>query len=152
MVTGHQARLPWELASLYFRGAATRDWPQEIPLSIVTSTRLVDGVVIVDVIGQLKLGQATGVLRNVVHGLLSEGYTKIVLNFNDVLNVDSCGVGEMLAAHTAVRNQGGELKLLNLSKHVKNLLHITRLFTIFQTYESQADAVQSFQAGMGAKV
>jgi anti-sigma B factor antagonist len=109
-------------------------------------------VVIVDVIGQLKLGQATGVLRNVVHGLLSEGYTKIVLNFNDVLNVDSCGVGEMLAAHTAVRNQGGELKLLNLSKHVKNLLHITRLFTIFQTYESQADAVQSFQAGMGAKV
>lgn len=113
-------------------------------MSIVTSTRLVDGVVIVDIVGQLKLGQATGVLRNLVRDLIGGGYRNIVLNFSDVLNVDSCGVGELVSAHTAVRNEGGELKLLHLSKHVKNLLHITRLFTIFQTFDDQNAAVRSF--------
>lgn len=120
-------------------------------MSIVTSTRLVEGVVIVDIVGQLKLGQATGVLRNVVRGLISDGYHNIVLNFSDVLNVDSCGVGELLAAHTSVRNEGGDLKLIHLNKHLKNLLHITRLFTIFQTFDDQASAVRSFyQSGLGA--
>ncbi len=114
-------------------------------MSIITSTRLVEGVVIVDIVGQLKLGQATGVLRNVVHGLLGEGYKNIVLNLSDVLNVDSCGVGELVSAHTAVRNQGGDLKLMHLSKHVKNLLHITRLFTIFHSFDDQNAAIRSFQ-------
>lgn len=122
-------------------------------MSIRTSTRLVEGVVIVDIIGQLKLGQATGVLRNVVRGLLSDGYKKIVLNFAEVLTIDSCGIGELVAAHTSVSNEGGEVKLLNLTKNVKNVMHITRLFTIFPTFEDQAEAIQSFhQSGLGARV
>jgi anti-sigma B factor antagonist len=122
-------------------------------LSIRTSTRLIEGVVIVDIIGQLKLGQATGVLRNVVRGLVSDGYKKIVLNFADVITIDSCGIGELVATHTSVTNEGGELKLLNLSKNVRNVMHITRLFTIFPTFEDQAEAVQSFhQSGLQATV
>ncbi len=122
-------------------------------MSIRTSTRLIEGVVIVDIIGQLKLGQATGVLRNVVRGLISDGYKKIVLNFADVLTIDSCGIGELVATHTSVMNDGGELKLLNLTKNVKNVMHITRLFTIFPTFENQDEAVQSFhQSGLRAQV
>jgi anti-sigma B factor antagonist len=122
-------------------------------LSIRTSTRLVEGVVIVDIIGQLRLGQATGVLRNVVRGLVSDGYKNIVLNFADVITIDSCGIGELVSTLTSVRNEGGELKLLNLSKNVKNVMHITRLFTVFQTYEDQATAVQSFhQSGLSANI
>jgi anti-sigma B factor antagonist len=122
-------------------------------LSIRTSTRLVEGIVIVDIIGQLKLGPATGALRNVVRGLVSDGYKSIVLNFADVITIDSCGIGELVSTLTSVRNDGGDLKLLNLSKNVKNVMHITRLFTIFQTYENQAAAVESFhQTGLGAKV
>jgi anti-sigma B factor antagonist len=122
-------------------------------LSIRTSTRLVEGIVIVDIIGQLKLGPATGALRNVVRGLVSDGYKSIVLNFADVITIDSCGIGELVSTLTSVRNDGGDLKLLNLSKNVKNVMHITRLFTIFQTYENQGAAVESFhQTGLGAKV
>lgn len=113
-------------------------------MSIRTSTRLVDGVVIVDIIGQLKLGPAIGVLRDVVRGVLTDGYRKILLNFADVLNVDSCGVGELMTTYTTIRKEGGDLKLMQLNKHVKNLLHITKLYTLFETYDDQDSAVRSF--------
>ena len=113
-------------------------------MSIRTSTRLVDGVVIVDIIGQLKLGPAIGVLRDVVRGVLTDGYRKILLNFADVLNVDSCGVGELMTTYTTIRKEGGDLKLMHLNKHVKNLLHITKLYTLFETYDDQDSAVRSF--------
>ncbi len=120
---------------------------------IRTSTRLLEGVVIVDIIGQLRLGQATGVLRNVVRGLVSDGYKRIVLNFAEVLTIDSCGIGELVSTLTSVRNEGGDLKLLNLTKNVKNVMQITRLFTIFQTYEDEPSAIQSFhQSGLTAVV
>lgn len=113
-------------------------------MSIRTSTRLVDGVVIVDIIGQLKLGPAIGVLRDVVRGILADGYRKVLLNFADVLNVDSCGVGELMTTYTAIRKEGGDLKLMQLNKHVKNLLYITKLYTLFETYDDQDAAVRSF--------
>lgn len=114
-------------------------------MSIRTSTRLVEGVVIVDIMGQLKLGPAIGALREVVDGLLAQGYRKILLNFGDVLNVDSCGVGELMTTYTSIRREGGELKLMQLNKHLKNLLHITKLYTLFETFDDQASALRSFQ-------
>lgn len=114
-------------------------------MSIKTSTRLVDNVLIVDTIGELRLGEGTDVVRNVVRDMLGQGYKKILLNLRDVRHIDSAGVGELMSCFTSVRNQGGELKLMNLSKHVHNLLQITKLYTIFDVAEDEGTALASFQ-------
>ncbi len=114
-------------------------------VSIKTSTRLVDNVLIVDTIGELRLGEGTDVVRNVVRDMLGQGYKKILLNLRDVRHIDSAGVGELMSCFTSVRNQGGELKLMNLSKHVHNLLQITKLYTIFDVAEDEDTALASFQ-------
>ena len=114
-------------------------------MSIKTSTRLVDNVLIVDTIGELRLGEGTDVVRNVVRDMLGQGYRKILLNLRDVRHIDSAGVGELMSCFTSVRNQGGELKLMNLSKHVHNLLQITKLYTIFDVAEDEDTALASFQ-------
>ncbi|HSY14308.1 MAG TPA: STAS domain-containing protein [Verrucomicrobiae bacterium] len=114
-------------------------------MSIKTSTRLVDNVLIVDTIGELRLGEGTDVVRNLVRDMLGQGYKKILLNLRDVRHIDSAGVGELMSCYTSVRNQGGELKLMNLSKHVHNLLQITKLYTIFDVAEDEGTALASFQ-------
>jgi anti-sigma B factor antagonist len=114
-------------------------------LSIKTSTRLVDNVLIVDTIGELRLGEGTDVVRNLVRDMLGQGYKKILLNLRDVRHIDSAGVGELMSCYTSVRTQGGELKLMNLSKHVHNLLQITKLYTIFDVAEDEGTALASFQ-------
>jgi anti-sigma B factor antagonist len=114
-------------------------------LSIKTSTRLVNKVLIVDTIGELRLGEGTDVVRNVVRDMLTQGYKNILLNLRDVRHIDSAGVGELMSCYTSVRNQGGQLKLMNLNKHVHNLLQITKLYTIFEVVEDEDSAVASFQ-------
>jgi len=114
-------------------------------VGIKTSTRLVDGVVIIDTIGELRLGEGTDVVRHVVHDLLGQGYKNILLNLRDVRHIDSAGVGELMSCYTSVRNQGGQLKLMNLSKNVHNLLQITKLYTIFEVEDDEHTAVASFQ-------
>jgi anti-sigma B factor antagonist len=114
-------------------------------MSIKVSTRVVEGVVVVDIIGHLTLGEATGTLRESVRSLMGEGYRKILLNLSGVLHMDSCGIGELVSTYTAVRNQDGELKLFNLGKNLRNLLQVTRLYTIFETFDDQAAAIKSFQ-------
>ena len=114
-------------------------------MTIQVSTRLVDGVAIVDISGQLRLGEATGKLREVVQQLLRDGYNKILLNFAGVVHIDSSGIGELMMNYTTLRNQGGELKLMNLNKNVRNLLQITRLFTVFDVHDDQASALKAFQ-------
>ena len=113
-------------------------------MSIKVSTRLVDGVVIVDLFGQLKLGEGTSKLRQVVQELLGQGYRKLLLNMENVLHIDSSGIGELMGCHQYVASQGGQLKLLCLSKNVRNLLEVTRLYSIFDTHEDLASAVQSY--------
>lgn len=113
-------------------------------MSIKTSTRLIDQVVIVDTIGELRLGEGTDVVRQVVHDLLAQGYKSILLNLRDVRHIDSSGVGELMSCYTSVRNQGGELKLMNLSKNVHNLLQITKLYTIFEVVDDESMAISSF--------
>jgi len=114
-------------------------------VGIKTSTRLVDGVVIIDTIGELRLGEGTDVVRHVVHELLGQGYKSILLNLRDVRHIDSAGVGELMSCYTSVRNQGGALKLMNLSKNVHNLLQITKLYTIFEVEDDEHTAVASFR-------
>ena len=114
-------------------------------MTIQTSTRLVGGIVIVDISGQLRLGAGTGRLREVVQQLVSDGYLKILLNLNGVIHIDSSGIGELMTIYTSLRNLGGDLKLMNLTKNVRNLLQVTRLYTIFDVHDDQASALKAFQ-------
>ena len=113
--------------------------------AIQASTRLVEGVVIVDISGQLRLGEGTGRLREIVQQLMREGYRKMLLNLGGVVHIDSSGIGELMSIYTSLRNQGGELKLMSLTKNVRNLLQVTRLYTVFDVHEDQTRALQSFQ-------
>jgi len=114
-------------------------------MSVSLSTRIVEGVAVIDIFGQLKLGTGTSKVRDTVQELLRDGHKKILLNMAEILHVDSSGVGELVGCYTSVRNQGGELKLLNLSKNVRNLLQVTRLYTVFDVQEDLHQAVKSYQ-------
>ena len=109
-----------------------------------TKIRHVEGVTILDVGGKITLGETSGALRKAVQDALSAGSKKIVLNLADVSYIDSAGLGELVSAYTTVKNGGGELKLLGLTKKVKDLLVITKLLTVFDVKDSEQDAVGSF--------
>ena len=113
-------------------------------MTMKSSTRQVDGVSIVDCSGRITLGEGSVILRDTVRELLSKGQKKILLNLGEVTYIDSSGIGELVSAFTTVRNQGGELKLLNLTKKVHDLLQITKLYTVFDVHEDEAGAVRSF--------
>lgn len=113
-------------------------------MSMKASTRQVDGVTIVDLSGRITLGEGSVVLRDTIKDLLSKGQKKILLNLGDVSYIDSSGIGELVSAFTSVRNQGGELKLLHLTKKVHDLLQITKLYTVFDVKDDEAQAVGAF--------
>jgi len=108
------------------------------------SSRSVDGVSILDCSGRITLGEGSIILRDTVRDLLGKGQKKILLNLGDVSYIDSSGIGELVSAFTTVRNQGGELKLLNLTKKVHDLLQITKLYTVFDVKDDEASAVKAF--------
>jgi anti-sigma B factor antagonist len=108
------------------------------------STRQIDGVTIVDLSGRITLGEGSVVLRDTVKDLLGKGQKKILLNLGDVSYIDSSGIGELVSAFTSVRNQGGELKLLHLTKKVHDLLQITKLYTVFDVKDDEATAISAF--------
>ena len=114
-------------------------------MNLKVSTRQVDGVSIVDCSGRITLGEGSIVLRDAVKDLLSKGQRKILLNLGDVNYIDSSGIGELVSAYTTARNQGGELKLLKLTKMVHDLLQITKLYTVFDVKDDEAAAVKSFR-------
>jgi anti-sigma B factor antagonist len=101
-------------------------------------------VIIVDASGRLTLGEGTSDLRKRMRELVEGGSRKIVLNLADVTYIDSSGIGELVAGYTTVATAGGALKLLNLAKRVHELLNITKLYTIFESFEDEASAVASF--------
>ncbi len=113
-------------------------------MSMKIGTRQVDGVTILDLSGRITLGEGSVQLRDAVRDLLSKGQKHILLNLADVSYIDSSGIGELVSAFTTVRNQGGELKLLNLTKKVHDLLQITKLYTVFDVKEDEASAIGSF--------
>jgi len=113
-----------------------------MPLKI--ETREVAHITILDVKGRIVLGDEIGVLRDAVRGLVADGKKKIILNLADVDYIDSSGVGELVGCFTTVRNAGGELKLLNLSQKVQDVLYVTKLYTVFDIREDEFTAVKSF--------
>ena len=113
--------------------------------SIKISTRQVDGVTVLDTSGRITLGEGSVQLRDAVRDLLSKGQKHILLNLGDVNYIDSSGIGELVSAYTTVRNQGGELKLLNLTKKVHDLLQITKLYTVFDVKDDETAAVKAFR-------
>ncbi len=113
-------------------------------MTMKSTTRQVNGVTIVDCSGRITLGEGSVVLRDAVRELLAKGDKKILLNLGDVNYIDSSGIGELVSAYTTVKNQGGELKLLNLTKKVHDLLQITKLYTVFDVKDDEAAAVKSF--------
>jgi anti-sigma B factor antagonist len=113
-------------------------------VTMKSSTRQVDGVTILDLSGRITLGEGSVVLRDTVRDILGKGNKRILLNLGEVNYIDSSGIGELVSAFTTVRNQGGELKLLNLTKKVHDLLQITKLYTVFDVKDDEAAAVKSF--------
>jgi anti-sigma B factor antagonist len=102
-------------------------------------------IIIVDLSGRIILGEGSALLRKTVRELLEEQHNKIVLNLGDVDYIDSSGIGELVSAYTAVKNRGGELKLLNLTKKVRDLIQLTKLYTVFDVYTDEPSAVGSFR-------
>src|SRR5438874_11241854 len=108
--------------------------------------RSVDQVTVLDQKGKMTLGEGDELLKDKINSLLQQGRRKVVLNLEDVPYIDSAGLGEIVRTYTTIGRQGGSLKLLNLTKRITDLLSITKLLTVFETYDSEADAVKSFSA------
>src|SRR5438552_16100251 len=106
--------------------------------------RTIGDVVVLDVKGRVQLGEGDELLRDKVNSLLNQGRKKIVLNLAQVPYIDSAGLGEVVRTFTTVSRQGGQLKLLNLTKRITDLLAITKLLTVFETFDAESDAVKSF--------
>ncbi len=113
-------------------------------MSMKYNTRHAGGVTIVDLSGRITMGEGSGTLRDAVREILSSGSKKILLNLADVNYIDSAGLGELVSAYTAVKNAGGELKLLKLTKKVRDLLVITKLVTVFDVQDDESAAIASF--------
>ena len=107
--------------------------------------RNVGDVVVLDLQGRITIGEGSVQLRDAVGRLLAAGRQKIVLNLEGVTYVDSSGIGELVSRYTTTKNQGGQLKLLKLTKKIKDLLMITKLLTVFEIYEDEEAALSSFK-------
>lgn len=106
--------------------------------------RVVDDVTILDLKGKMTLGEGDELLKDKVHSLLNQGQKKILLNLEAVPYIDSAGLGEIVRAYTTVSRQGGKMKLVNVTKRIEDLLSITKLLTVFDTFDAEQDAVRSF--------
>ncbi len=106
--------------------------------------RTVNDVTILDLKGKMTLGEGDELLKDKINSLLAADRKKLVLNLEGVPYIDSAGLGEVVRTYTTVSRQGGSLKLLNLTKRIEDLLSITKLLTVFETFDTEADAVQSF--------
>jgi anti-sigma B factor antagonist len=120
-------------------------------MKMTTSIRQVGGVTVVDVSGRIELGEESAALRDLIGDLLSKGHKQILLNLGDVHYIDSSGLGTLVSAFTSVRKLGGELKLLNLTNKVNDLMQITKLYTVFDIANDEASALKSFGQTTAAK-
>jgi anti-sigma B factor antagonist len=113
-------------------------------MALSAKIRRVGDVAVVDLEGRITLGESTGLLRDNFRQLLAQGTKKIVLNLGGVTYVDSAGLGELVGVYTTAKNQGGGVKLLNLQKKLNDLLQVTKLHTVFESYDNEEQAVNSF--------
>jgi anti-sigma B factor antagonist len=113
-------------------------------VSVKLTTRQVGEVTVVDAVGRITLGEGASTFRDTLRDLASNGKKKLLLNLGEVSYIDSSGIGELVSGFTTVTNAGGQVKLLNLTKRVKDLLQITKLYTVFEVFEDEAAAIRSF--------
>ena len=113
-------------------------------MSVKLNTRQVGDVTVVDVAGRITLGEGSSAMRDALRDLVTKNQKKVLLNLGDVSYIDSSGIGELVSGFTTVTNSGGQLKLLNLTKRVKYLLQITKLYTVFDVKYDEATAIASF--------
>ena len=107
-------------------------------------TRQLDGITVLDLSGRITLGEGSVTIRDEVRKVLASGSKKVLLNLGDITYIDSSGIGELVSAFTTVKNGGGELKLLHLTKKVHDLLQITKLYTVFDIKDDEASAIAAF--------
>jgi len=113
-------------------------------MSVKITTRQVGDVSVMDASGRITLGEGASSFRETLRELVSKGNKKLLLNLADVSYIDSSGIGELVSGFTTVTNQHGQLKLLNLTKRVRDLLQITKLYTVFEVFDDETTAVRSF--------
>jgi anti-sigma B factor antagonist len=114
-------------------------------VSLKASNREVEGVVVVDLSGRIVLGDGNDILRERLSDLVRSGHKKILLNLAEVNYIDSSGLGALVSGYTTVTGQQGQVKLLNLTKKVHDLLQITKLLTVFEVFDNENSAVKSFR-------
>jgi anti-sigma B factor antagonist len=113
--------------------------------NLVIKERRVNNVLILDVNGKLRLGAGSAEFHTAIRLLAERGEKNILVNLNDVSYIDSSGLGELVAGYVALQKSGGELKLLHLTSRVRELMIMTKLLTVFDAYENEAEAVESFE-------
>jgi anti-sigma B factor antagonist len=113
-------------------------------MSFKSTNRDIGDATVVDISGRITLGEGSAMLRQMVRDLLDQGRRQIILNLGDVTYIDSSGIGELVSCFTTVRKEGGELKLLNLTRKVHDLLLITKLFTVFDVHTDEGTALAAF--------
>ena len=113
-------------------------------MSVKLSTRQVGDVTVIDAVGRITLGEGASTFRDTLKDLAAKGNQKLLLNLSEVTYIDSSGIGELVSGFTTVTNHGGQLKLIGLTKRVKDLLQITKLYTVFEVFDDEAQAVRSF--------
>jgi anti-sigma B factor antagonist len=115
-------------------------------VNLKATARDVGKVTVIDFGGSITLGEGSALLREMLRDLIAKGHRRIILNLGDVNYIDSSGIGELVGAFISMRNQQGELKLLNLTKKVQDLIQITKLYTVFDVHSDEASAVRSFRS------
>jgi anti-sigma B factor antagonist len=131
---------PW-YAGGSFLPTKTQGWR----LVMQIDERVVEGVTILDLKGKMTLGEGDELLKDKINSLLQQDKKQLLLNLENVPYIDSAGLGEIVRTYTTVSRQGGKLKLLNLTKRIQDLLAITKLLTVFDTYDSEAEAIKSYK-------
>jgi anti-sigma B factor antagonist len=106
--------------------------------------RVVSGVSVLDLSGKIVLGEGDGQIRDRIKDLLADGQKRILLNLGEVCYIDSAGLGALISSYTTTKRQGGNLKLVSLTRRIQDLLAITKLITVFETHENEAEAIASF--------
>jgi anti-sigma B factor antagonist len=114
-------------------------------MALTIASREVGGISVLDLKGKITLGEGSVQVRDAIRGLVGKGKKSILLNLGDVSYIDSSGLGELVGAYTTAKNQGAELKLLKLTKKVHDLLQLTKLYTVFETYDDETIAIASFK-------
>lgn len=113
-------------------------------MSVKLATRQVGDVTVIDAAGRITLGEGASAFRDLIRDLANKGGQKILLNLSEVSYIDSSGIGELVSGFTTITNHGGVLKLVGLSKRVKDLLQITKLYTVFEVFDDEAAGIRSF--------